>query len=762
MNTVTLHFKADGQQLIALDSVYSYASNTVDYIIADFQLGDNWTGFDVVTAVWYTDFDCISTVLDGDGVCVVPHEVLTKRGQVQVNLVGADLDEEESYGAELIDRLTTYPLKAILIDANARICGTETAPVTPSQFEQFIAIVKAEVGKVRDIESTVLNPDYTLTINYSDGTSDTVGPIRGEKGETGATGATGNGISKIEKIGTAGLVDTYRITYTNGAHYDYTVTNGAKGETGNGIESIYLTGTSGAVKTYTILFTNGDTFEYQVTDGEVTFAALDTMLEPLLIKDTASGSIASFPDGQNVYPLRKCTVQIEPIQDLHGYDSPWVAGGGKNLWNDKWTNYTKPADYRICPITLEQDAKYTVSVSLVGSAVTGCVVGIVKDGDRYNNFVQPSPWAFIQTSGAVNYSQWTFTIDSSWTSPKLVIFCADETTFNSVFSNYHIQIEKGDSVSTWTPFSNICPISGRSSVGVTDCGKNLFDKSTVVFGERFNAGGTTSVTNTLARSALIRIKPSTAYYFTNVVSAQTYSCVWWYDKDGNNVGYNSIAGGIGEAVSGTFTSPATAYYAGVNLYGTHIDDAMVHEGSSASAYEQYNGTTTTIPLGTTVYGGSDEVVSGVGSSTLESVSLDGTNLASYLSVSQDTTADGSKYVAFINDSSFGKEDGKAYSDQYKWIDKPLSYLHVGEFNTRGGYIRIVLADQTLDTLAKLKTYLANNPIQLVYTKKTADAFTTEPQTIQTLQGRNNIFSDAGEVEVTYVADTKLYIDKVTS
>ena len=173
MNTVTLHFKADGQQLIALDSVYSYASNTVDYIIADFQLGDNWTGFDVVTAVWFTDFDCISTVLDGDGVCVVPHEVLTKRGQVQVNLVGADLDEEESYGAELIDRLTTYPLKAILIDANARICGTETAPVTPSQFEQFVAIVEDMIehsGMLPTLPTE--DGEYALRCKVEDGEAD--------------------------------------------------------------------------------------------------------------------------------------------------------------------------------------------------------------------------------------------------------------------------------------------------------------------------------------------------------------------------------------------------------------------------------------------------------------------------------------------------------------------------------------------------------------------------------------------------------------
>jgi len=41
------------------------------------------------------------------------------------------------------------------------------------------------------IASTTLNQDYTLTINYTNGDSDTTSSIRGEKGETGATGKDG-------------------------------------------------------------------------------------------------------------------------------------------------------------------------------------------------------------------------------------------------------------------------------------------------------------------------------------------------------------------------------------------------------------------------------------------------------------------------------------------------------------------------------------------------------------------------------------------
>ena len=779
MNTVTLHFKADGQQLIALDSVYSYASNTVDYIIADFKLGDNWTGFDVVTAVWYTDYDCISTVLDGDGVCVVPHEVLTKRGQVQVNLVGADLDEEESDGAELIDRLTTYPLKAILIDANARICGTETAPVTPSQFYQFIAIVKAEVGKVRDIESTVLNPDYTLTINYSDGTSDTVGPIRGEKGETGATGATGNGISKIEKIGTAGLVDTYRITYTNGAHYDYTVTNGAKGDTGNGIESIYLTGTSGAVKTYTILFTNGDTFEYQVTDGEVTFAALDTMLEPLLIKDTASGDIASFPDGQNVYPLRKCTVQIEPIQDLHGYDSPWVGGSHYNQWDEVWelgqfNNTTgEPIPSNEC-IRSKNFIKVSPSTSYSTTA----------QGGHMQMFFYDTNEAFIsQTWFSVN----PFTTPNNAEYMKFRM----SSTYGTTYKN-DIAINYPSTITTYTPYANICPISGRDSVGVDIWGNNYLDPSEAHSGIGYNPAVGTKITpsapasqwtdngdgtfsisslGSWAQAGFISQKLPLGGVKLKVenVTGNLRMGAYVLDNDFKVVRISDIRNPVTDggtfAITTTFTNNDTylAVYISGSGAAASITRPRIYYNNEVDidTYVPYNGTTTTISLGTTVYGGSDEVVGGVGSDEWGRKNLGDLSW---------TYSSGSKrFIASLNDAyNSGNEVSNVKADilceQYKTVTNAEAYSGTYDSSIGLPYYnlspKVNIKDTRYSDANAFKT--AVDGVYIYYRKATPTSFTTEPQTIQTLQGRNNIFSDAGDTEVLYVADTKLYIDKVTS
>ena len=47
---------------------------------------------------------------------------------------------------------------------------------------------------------------------------------------------------------------------------------------------------------------------------------------------TVSGAIASFTT-PFAYPLKKLVAQINPVQDLHGYDAPWPAGGGKNKFD---------------------------------------------------------------------------------------------------------------------------------------------------------------------------------------------------------------------------------------------------------------------------------------------------------------------------------------------------------------------------------------------------------------------------------------------
>ena len=121
-----------------------WSSNTVDYIKAGFVLDDEWKSCDVVRVAWSGRQGTIITLLDADDSCVVPHEVLAVYGKVSVNLYGVKYDDD----GEEFTRITTAPVTAIIIDSTARIDGSETAPITPSQFEQFVQALKTETEKV--------------------------------------------------------------------------------------------------------------------------------------------------------------------------------------------------------------------------------------------------------------------------------------------------------------------------------------------------------------------------------------------------------------------------------------------------------------------------------------------------------------------------------------------------------------------------------------------------------------------------------------
>lgn len=145
MNPLKLTFTANEQALTKTDNFTDFASNTVSYIEATFTLGENWTGYDSVRAVWKTDYYTISTVLDANFTCIVPTEVLRYKAKVFVNLVGSIVENDT-----LTDRLTTFPVLALTVKANAAVNGSETAPVTPSQFEQFVDSVRDAAGSISD------------------------------------------------------------------------------------------------------------------------------------------------------------------------------------------------------------------------------------------------------------------------------------------------------------------------------------------------------------------------------------------------------------------------------------------------------------------------------------------------------------------------------------------------------------------------------------------------------------------------------------
>lgn len=103
------------------------------------------------------------------------------------------------------------------------------------------ASAHAVAGSSPTVSATL--SDTSLSFNFGLVPGET-----GPQGETGPVGPTGNGISGITLISTVGKVKTYRITFTDGSTYDYTVTDGADGTgAGDMTKAVYDTDDDGFV-----------------------------------------------------------------------------------------------------------------------------------------------------------------------------------------------------------------------------------------------------------------------------------------------------------------------------------------------------------------------------------------------------------------------------------------------------------------------------------------------------------------------------------
>ena len=175
--------------------------------------------------------------------------------------------------------------------------------------------------------------------------------------------------------------------------------------------------------------------------------------------------------------LLSLLVNMEPIQDLHGYDSPWPAGGGKNLIGlntspNRAITYTgvSVSDHTDDAVTLTSNGNatyaqmglyydlpagtYTLSIKATSSdSYTPVVSGYKMTGNvlLFSSCKEGQPKSFtLSEITTVNFRFFSTTSDST----------ARTVTF------YDVQLESGSTATSWSPYSNICPVSGRTGLDV--------------------------------------------------------------------------------------------------------------------------------------------------------------------------------------------------------------------------------------------------------------------------------------------------------
>lgn len=327
-----------------------------------------------------------------------------------------------------------------------------------------------------------------------------------------------------------------------------------------------------------------------------------------------------------------------------------------------------------------------------------------------------------------------------------------------------VEFEATQASGTPTPSSPI-PITPVNSIAVTRTGKNLWSNekavtdsntATVYISDEwlnFKTGG---------NPLIYKLKSDTQVTFQAIAKASSNDILnlraYYTDGTYTQLVYVSLTANTETTISGTTASGKTLDFIRsvyTNNTSIQIKNVQLEFGSTATAYEPYQGITALINLGGTYYGGSVDVVTGKITLTRKIVDMGGLSW-SYVSAnnlfSSNVVAD--MEVLSWNTELQGKflcECGKPKATNTAW-----SNLVDYEYGTLNGAIRF--KDSNFTDAALFKANISGNKIMyplatpiVVYASNTAE--------ITTILGVNNFFSDAGDVDVTIRADTALYIDK---
>lgn len=170
-------------------------------------------------------------------------------------------------------------------------------------------------------------------------------------------------------------------------------------------------------------------------------------LAPAIIETAGPAAVAQFPDGAEGMPMQ-LSVQIQPTQDLHGYDAPWPAGGSINLW---------PHGER-----LEAAAAYELPahsgqliLSFCKNPDTSMSINYLLDGE--------TKWrVMMEDASPARLERWSFMLPEE-TAQVLIPASGSDPAYNIMLESRGSSANPSDFV----PYANVCPIQGYDEATVT-------------------------------------------------------------------------------------------------------------------------------------------------------------------------------------------------------------------------------------------------------------------------------------------------------
>jgi len=465
---------------------------------------------------------------------------------------------------------------------------------------------------------------------------------------------------------------------------------------------------------------------------------LEDTVSTTQIINTASGAIASFDDGADGQPIRKLVAQIEPVQDLHGYDHPWPGGSGANQWDEQWESgwYDQTTGEQIASTSrIRNKNKLVVTPGTTYYFVkpAGVVVYLYYYDANENFITFADVFATAGTGG-------TFTIPAD--AHFMNFMAADSVYHNNIAINYP------STVTTYSPYSNICPISGWTGAEIEQGGVNVWDEEWEAGAYNVTTGEPVEITSRIRNKNKIVVIPGTTYYFVKPEGKLVY--LLYYDANKN---YITWADPFATSdTGGTFTIPANAHFINfIAADSVYNNDISINYPATDTTYHPYTGNQISVTFPDTIYGGEDEVISGKLKSTMALIDLGSLNWGII-----EKSASQLHTVFTCNLGGIGSST--CFCSIYETLPAPAPYTTQEDktLQVRSSNGFIYVADDSYSDAASFKTAMSG--VQLCYELAEPVEYTLTGNEMETLYGTNNIWSSTGDTEVEYPCDTKLYID----
>lgn len=186
---------------------------------------------------------------------------------------------------------------------------------------------------------------------------------------------------------------------------------------------------------------------------------------------TVSGNPVSFSDGAGGKPVKSLEIGFSPVQDLHGYDHPWPAGGGKNLFSGFTIGISISASTGAESVSNTSAASdfipFDPSKTYYLSGLSSDLFSIIYSYNSNKEFLGRSSGS-ARTEGLLDNTSFPYgtpqgTGDIAYIRVQQTENPGTTGTIDEV-EDLEVLLEVGTEATAYEPYSNICPITGWSQL----------------------------------------------------------------------------------------------------------------------------------------------------------------------------------------------------------------------------------------------------------------------------------------------------------